>query len=598
MLEHLIRIAQTHAGLMGLAFGVCLLSVVTGLRLVLAAHLQRTTDRRLWLAGGGAAWGVGAWAAHFITMLAFDPGEGVGYDPAITAASLLLITLVGALGALSTLLPKASVRPLLQGLTCVGGLCAMHYVAMSAILAQGDPTWAPSYVALGVVLAVAVSACGFWYARYGATRTRVVGGAVFLATAATVLNVLSIAAVTFTGTSELSEPSAAMPHNLLATMIGAIVAGLVLVTLLASWIETHAHSDALRLLRAVVEVMPDGVAYYDADDRLTLFNESYRRELASIGKTARRGVTYGDMLKRTAESGLAAAAIGREADWVAERLAIRGSLGSTDERRADGRHLRVTNKRVGDGGLVTIITDISDLVDRTEELAAARDAAEAAVRAKTAFIGDMSHELRTPLNGVVAAADLLRHEHDPTRRGELIETIRNAGADLDHLVRGLLTAASGDQPAIDTAVAGARETMTAAPQLRALVVDDNATNRRLLGLILEQLGCVATFAEDGVQALAAWATAPVDVVLMDLRMPVMDGLTAIRSIRAVERAETRQRTPIIVVSANSQPQDVRDSLAAGADGHIAKPVTTAALVVALQSLASPPGAALEAAVAQ
>jgi len=597
MLEHLIRIAQAHAGLVGLAFGVCLLSVVTGLRLVLAAHLQRTTDRRLWLAGGGAAWGVGAWAAHFITMLAFDPGLGVGYDPIITAASLLLITLVGAFGALSTLLPRASVRPLLQGLTCAGGLCAMHFVAMSAVRMQGDPTWAPSYVALGIVIAVAISACGFWYARYGAPRTRVVGGAVFLATAATVLNVLSIAAVTFTGTSGLTDPSAAMPDNLLATVVGAIVAGLVLITLLGSWIETHAHSDALRLLRAVVEVMPDGVAYYDADDRLTLFNESYRRELASIGKIARRGITYGDILKRTAESGLAAAAIGHEADWIAERLAIRGSLGSTDERRADGRHLRITNKRVGDGGLVTIITDISDLVDRTEQLAAARDAAEAAVRAKTAFIGDMSHELRTPLNGVVAAADLLLHEHDATRRAELIQTITNAGADLDHLVRGLLTAASGDHPAVDPGVVSSRGALSAAPQLRALVVDDNATNRRLLGLILEQLGCVATFAEDGVQALAAWAASPVDVVLMDLRMPVMDGLTAIRSIRAMERADARERTPIIVVSANSQPQDVRNSLAAGADGHIAKPVTTAALVNAIQSVAPSPEVGREAAVA-
>ncbi|MBU1376129.1 MAG: response regulator [Alphaproteobacteria bacterium] len=597
MLEHLIRIAQTHAGLMGLAFGVCLLSVVTGVRLVLAAHLQRTTDRRFWLAGGGAAWGVGAWAAHFITMLAFDAGEGVGYDPAITTASLLLITLVGALGALSTLLPRATVRPLLQGLTFAGGLCAMHYVAISAVRTEGDPTWAPSYVALGVVIAVAVSACGFWYARYGTPRTRIVGGAVFLATAATVLNVLSMAAVTFEGTSGLPDSATAIPDNLLATVIGAIVVGLVLITLLGSWIETHAHSDALRLLRSVVEVMPDGVAYYDADDRLTLFNESYRRELASIGKIARRGITYGDILKRTAESGLAAAAIGREADWIAERLAIRGSLGSTDERRADGRHLRITNKRVGDGGLVTIITDITDLADRTEQLAAARDAAEAAVRAKTAFIGDMSHELRTPLNGVVAAADLLPQEHDATRRAELIETIRTAGADLDHLVRGLLTAASGDHPAIDPAVVGPRDASCAAPQLRALVVDDNATNRRLLGLILEQLGCIATFAEDGVQALAAWATSPVDVVLMDLRMPVMDGLTAIRSIRAMERAETRERTAIIVVSANSQPQDIRDSLAAGADGHIAKPVTTAALVAAFQALESPPQPALEAAVA-
>ena len=79
-------------------------------------------------------------------------------------------------------------------------------------------------------------------------------------------------------------------------------------------------------------------------------------------------------------------------------------------------------------------------------------------------------------------------------------------------------------------------------------------------------------AEDGVVAVDAARPGGFDVILMDLRMPRMDGFEAIRLIRADEQAQGRPRTPIVVISANSDSEDVQNSMGAGADAHIPKPV--------------------------
>lgn len=106
--------------------------------------------------------------------------------------------------------------------------------------------------------------------------------------------------------------------------------------------------------------------------------------------------------------------------------------------------------------------------------------------------------------------------------------------------------------------------------MQVLVAEDTATGRAVIREHLDGEGFDLTFAEDGAQAVTLTRERAFDVVLMDLRMPVMDGLEAIRTIRADEGGRTR--TPIVVVSANDSAADVRASHEAGADAHIGKPV--------------------------
>ena len=114
--------------------------------------------------------------------------------------------------------------------------------------------------------------------------------------------------------------------------------------------------------------------------------------------------------------------------------------------------------------------------------------------------------------------------------------------------------------------------------LRVLVVEDSEINRQVLGLILETVQAKTTFAENGLEGVKAYEEAPFDVVLMDLQMPVMDGYTATRQIRALEASRRMPRTPVIVVSAHTRPTDIEESIAAGADHHLGKPVNVPALL--------------------
>ncbi len=124
---------------------------------------------------------------------------------------------------------------------------------------------------------------------------------------------------------------------------------------------------------------------------------------------------------------------------------------------------------------------------------------------------------------------------------------------------------------------------TRAP-LRVLLAEDHPVNRKVVALMLSQVGAELTSVEDGAQALKAFEAARFDVVLMDMQMPVMDGLTATRAIRARERLAALEPTPIFMLTANALGEHVEACREAGADMHISKPVTSAALLAALSKL--------------
>ncbi|MDZ4370693.1 MAG: response regulator, partial [Phenylobacterium sp.] len=113
---------------------------------------------------------------------------------------------------------------------------------------------------------------------------------------------------------------------------------------------------------------------------------------------------------------------------------------------------------------------------------------------------------------------------------------------------------------------------------------------KVIELMLAAAGVEVTTVENGYEAVEAWRSGGYDAVLMDLRMPVTDGLSAIRAIRKDEVSMGRSRTPTIVLSANTSPEDRAASAAAGADGHIAKPIRVEALFAALNTALTPQAA--------
>ena len=117
-----------------------------------------------------------------------------------------------------------------------------------------------------------------------------------------------------------------------------------------------------------------------------------------------------------------------------------------------------------------------------------------------------------------------------------------------------------------------------------LVVEDNLNNQRIIGMILEMIDAEVTFAENGEMGVQRFETAQFDAILMDMQMPVMDGLTATRKIRAWEAATGRTAVPIIMVSANTMTHHLNDALASGATAHLAKPIQPMRLLELLGAL--------------
>ena len=126
--------------------------------------------------------------------------------------------------------------------------------------------------------------------------------------------------------------------------------------------------------------------------------------------------------------------------------------------------------------------------------------------------------------------------------------------------------------------------------LRVLVADDNATNREVLGRILERGGHVATLVADGERALDALETGDYDVALIDRNMPRLGGIETVQAIRLTGRA--RARLPIVMLSADVTPDARRECLEAGADAFLSKPIEASRLLDELQHLCG--GPALEA----
>jgi signal transduction histidine kinase len=118
--------------------------------------------------------------------------------------------------------------------------------------------------------------------------------------------------------------------------------------------------------------------------------------------------------------------------------------------------------------------------------------------------------------------------------------------------------------------------------IRILAAEDNQVNQLVLRTLLSQAGLEPTMVENGAEAIEAWKTGAWDVILMDIQMPVMDGVTATREIRSFEASGDRPRTPIIAVTANAMSHQVADYEAAGMDMVVPKPLDAAKLFEAIE----------------
>lgn len=121
---------------------------------------------------------------------------------------------------------------------------------------------------------------------------------------------------------------------------------------------------------------------------------------------------------------------------------------------------------------------------------------------------------------------------------------------------------------------------------RVLIVEDNELNIEIADAILSELGAETEMAENGQIAVDMFSASEADyydLILMDIRMPVMDGLTATRAIRTLERPDARS-VPIVAMSANAFDEDMKNSIDSGMNGHLAKPIDIPKLIETFKAI--------------
>ncbi len=118
--------------------------------------------------------------------------------------------------------------------------------------------------------------------------------------------------------------------------------------------------------------------------------------------------------------------------------------------------------------------------------------------------------------------------------------------------------------------------------IRILIAEDSADNRILVQAYLKGGPYILTFVDDGQAAVDEVTRRSFDLVLMDVQMPVMDGLTATRAIRELERERGNPATPIVALTAHAGQKDIEMSIVAGCDSHLSKPISKPKLVGAIE----------------
>ena len=179
---------------------------------------------------------------------------------------------------------------------------------------------------------------------------------------------------------------------------------------------------------AAIEAIPNGFVLFDREDRLLTCNQRYRDIFKVSAPAIVPGAKFEDILRYGLAHGQHADAMGREEDWLSVRMQQHRNPGEAHEQLlGDGRWISSRDHLTPDGGRVGLRVDITEAKEQQKALMAAREAAWAASKAKSAFLANMSHEIRTPMNGVVGMAELLCDSSLSQEQRLFAETIKSSG---------------------------------------------------------------------------------------------------------------------------------------------------------------------------
>lgn len=255
--------------------------------------------------------------------------------------------------------------------------------------------------------------------------------------------------------------------------------------------------------------------------------------------------------------------------WVQSRGRITAHDTQGSPVRMTGTHLDITRQK-----------------DSELRIQAAKERTEKSNLVKGEFLSDLSRNLRTPMSSIIGTGQMLKQELQGAALRDMADLILQSSDDMMKLIDAIL-----DIPGLRGAASEQESDGVIARQSgnssgpTALIAEDNPANREVLNLMLKRLGCQMETACNGLEAVEAVNREAFDFIFMDIEMPVMNGIDAVREIRRKEIAEGRRPAIICAATAYARPGDREKYLAAGMNEYLPKPISLDALSGILEKYA-------------
>jgi len=353
-----------------LACAVCFLASIVAISLFHRAQATTGRERLAWLSLDAAAAGYGIWATHFIAMLAYDPGVGARYNLTLTILSLFIAVMI--IGAGFTIAGRDFARwtAALGGAVVGCGIAAMNFTGMLALELPGRITWSANLVVAAGAFGIVFGALALLVAARRNDWGNTLIAAVLLTLAVVCLHFTAMGAVVFVpDPTRIVDAASLSPTSLSFVVAGtaAIILGMCLVAALSDRQSKAKFRQQKILLDTAIENMSQGLCMYDADGRIVLFNERYRK-MMGLPAASLKGRSLLDLLHQRKASGEFA---GDPEAYFAQLIAkIREGKSNSTVLEVSARcTVRVIDHPMQGGGWVTTLEDLSEWREAQAQIA-------------------------------------------------------------------------------------------------------------------------------------------------------------------------------------------------------------------------------------